>query len=190
MAGILIYKGEDLSDEHKASANQASEFFNQNQYSSISSPAGDFEFFAFNPNPNPVFPSVRPMHVNNWWSAQIQPAGFTNDSGGEELGWRWTTHPSAMVEVFNEQPTQRRLILRGRAIGTTESELQIFIKQKMVFSGKISPDRPIEFSTVPIEVSGHKAVRFKFQSDQKPTVREGRKFSFAVGDLDAIWEKK
>ena len=187
-SGILIYKGEDLSDEQKVAAHQAADFFNQNNYSSISSPAGDFEFFAFNPNPNPVFPAVRPMYVNNWWSTQIQPAGFTNDSGGEESGWRWSTHASARVEAFNEQPVPRRLILRGRAIGTTESGLQIFIKQKMVFSGKIPSDRSIEFSTNPIEVGGHKAVRFELKSDQKPVVREGRKFSFAVSELEAMWE--
>jgi phosphoglycerol transferase len=187
-SGILIYHGEDLSVEQKAATNQASEFLNQNQFSSITSPAGDFEFFAFNPNPNPVFPPVRPMFVNNWWSARIQPAGFTNVSEGEESGWRWSTHASAMVEVFNEHPVPRRLNLRGMAIGTRESELQIFIKQKMVFSGKISSDRPVEFSTDPIEVAGHKAVRFELKSDQKPTVREGRKFSFAVSGLETIWE--
>ena len=79
-SGILIYRGEDLSDEEKIAANQAADFFNQNNYSSISSPAGDFEFFAFDPNPEPVFPPVRPMYVNNWWSTQIQPPGFSIDS--------------------------------------------------------------------------------------------------------------
>lgn len=189
-SGILIYKGDDLSDEQKIASNQASDFFIQNQFSRTISPAGDFEFFAFNPNPNPLFPPVQPMYVNNWWSTQIQPAGFTNDSGSEESEWRWATHASAMVEVFNEQPDAKRLILRGRALGISECEVQVFVKQKMVFSGKISPNAPVEFSTDPIEVIGHKAVRFEFKSDRKPVVREGRKFSFAVADLEAIWEKE
>jgi hypothetical protein len=189
-SGILLYRGGGLSDDQLIAANQAADFFEQNQFSGIMSPAGDFEFFAFNPNPEPVFPPVRPMYVNNWWSTRIQPAGFKNDSGGEESGWRWFTHASAMVEVFNEQPVTRRLILRGRALGISECEVQIFIKQKMVFSGKISPNAPVEFSTDPIEVIGHKAVRFEFKSDRIPVVREGRKFSFAVADLEAIWEKE
>jgi hypothetical protein len=189
-SGILIYKGDDLSEEQKIASNQASDFFIQNQFSRTISPAGDFEFFALNPNPTPLFPPVQPMYVNNWWSTRIQPASFTNDFEGEESGWRWGTHDSAMVEVFNEQPYAKRLILRGRALGISECEVQIFVKQKMVFSGKISPNAPVEFSTDPIEVIGHKAVRFEFKSDRKPVVREGRKFSFAVADLEAIWEKE
>jgi hypothetical protein len=189
-SGILIYNGKDLSEEQKIAANQAADFFKQNQFSRIISPAGDFEFFAFNPNPKPVFPPVRPMYVNNWWSTQIQPAGFTNDSGGEESGWRWTTHASAIVEVFNKQPDAKRLILRGRVLGISECEVEIFVKQKMVFSGKISPGAPVEFSTESIEVAGHKAVRFEFKSDRKPFVQEGKKFCFAVSDLEARWEKE
>jgi hypothetical protein len=189
-SGILIYKGEDLSDEHKVVANKASDFFKQNQFSRINSPDGDFEFFAFDPNRKPVFPPVRPMYVNNWWGVEVQPAGLIIDRVEGAPGWRWATHLSAMVEVFNEQTDSRRLSLRGGVLGATQSDLQIYVDRKMVFSGKISPNTPIEFSTESIEVAGHKAVRFEFRTDQKPTVREGRKFSFAVGDLEAIWEKK
>jgi hypothetical protein len=189
-SGILIYRGGGLSDDQIRAANQASDFFKQNQFSRIMSPAGDFEFFAFNPNPTPLFPPVQPIYVNNWWSTRIQPASFTNAFEGEESGWRWCTHDSAMVEVFNEQPNAKRLILRGRVLGISECEVQIFVKQKMVFSGKLSPNSPVEFSTDPIEVIGHKAVRFEFKSGSKPVVREGRKFSFAVADLEAIWDKE
>lgn len=45
-------------------------------------------------------------------------------------------------------------------------------------------------ATSSLEVAGHKAVRFEFRTDQKPIVREGRKFSFAVADLEAIRAKK
>jgi len=31
-------------------------------------------------------------------------------------------------------------------------------------------------------------VRFEFRTDQKPAVRDGRKFSFAVACLEASWE--
>jgi hypothetical protein len=68
--------------------------------------------------------------------------------------------------------------------------VEIFVKQQMVFSGKISPNAPVEFSTESIEVAGHKAVRFEFKSDRKPFVQEGRKFCFAVSDLEARWEKE
>jgi len=187
-SGILIYQGEDLSDEHKLAVEIASNYFKKSYFPGIISTFGDFEFFAFDPTPNPVFPPVQPMYVNNWWINQIQPEGFTVNSADKESKWRWATHASAVIEVFNEQPTPRRLILRGSALGITESEVQVYVKQKMVFSGKISSDRPIEFLTNPIEVGGHKAVRFELKSDQKPVLREGRKFSFAVADLQAIWE--
>lgn len=188
--GILIYKGADLSEEMMLAAKQASDYFKKNRFPLISSPFGDFEFFAFDPNPSPLFPPVQPMYVNNWWSERIQPAGIEINSLQGEYDSRWASHASAMVEVFNEQTDSRRLSLRGGVLGATQSDLQIYVDRKMVFSGKISPNTPLEFSTESIEVAGHKAVRFEFRTDQKPTVREGRKFSFAVGDLEAIWEKK
>lgn len=187
-SGIVIYKGAGLSEETMREVNRASEFFKENQFPSIISEFGDFEFFAFVPNPNPIFPPVQPMYVNNWWSSRIQPAGIEEKFCASETEWRWATHSSAIIEVFNEQKSSRRLSLQGRVFGFSDSDLLIHTRGQTVFSGKIMMNSPLDFKTIPIEVAGHKAIRFEFKTDRKPKSIDGRKFSFGVADLKAKWE--
>ena len=127
-SGIVLYRGADLSSEQMLAAKQASEYFQKNHFSSIISDFGDFEFFAFDPNPNSIFPPVQPLFVNNWWSSRIQPSGIEIKSLEGDADWRWATHATAMVEVFNEQKSGRQLSLVGRVLGTNDSELQILVR--------------------------------------------------------------
>jgi hypothetical protein len=187
-SGILIYRGQNLSDRQKVAAKQLADFLFQNGYPNFKSSAGDFEFFGFEPDSQYVFPPAQPMFVNNWWGSEIQASNSPVVEEGVESVWRWATQSTALAEIFNEQSSPRRLVLRGKVVGAMDSGFQILVKGKSVYSGKISSNTPVEFSTDAIEVVGQKAVRFEFKSDQKPVVREGRKFSFAVCELEAMWE--
>jgi hypothetical protein len=186
-SGILVYHGPELQEKYKEQVARLLHGLEEILPSALQSPAGDFTFFAFPPHPNPRFPAVPPMFVENWWSAEAQPSAANLPLPGNNQLWRWASRKTASIEIFNEQKVEREFVLSGEILGMQISQFEILVGKKVVFSGSFSPSEPTSFSTMPMELEPQKAIRIKLKSECQPAVVDGLKFNFGVANLGLKW---
>lgn len=186
-SGILVYHGHELPEKYKEQVARLLHGLEKNFPPTLQSPAGDFTFFAFRPHPNPRFPAVPPMFVENWWNHEAQPPAANLPLPGKNQIWRWASRKTASLEVFNEQKVARDVILSGEVLGLQQSSYEIILGSDVVFSGSFSPSGTTSFSTIPMRLAPHESIRVKFKSECQPAFVDGLKFNFGVANLGLKW---
>jgi phosphoglycerol transferase len=189
-SGILVYTGPFLNSdsELKNKTTKMVDDLRNLNLTELQSGCKTFSFFKILPNQSALYPESPPYFSRGFWKPEIQNPEST-EVVNVKSRIRWAAQNKAIIEIYNEQPITRCLILRGGILSTTESDLQIKVNNLLVFTEKLSTQSPAGFSTIPIYVSGHKPVRFLFHSAKEPIFIDGRKFSFALVDLKAEWDK-
>jgi hypothetical protein len=186
-SGILVYHGPELPGKYKEQVARLLHGLEQNFSPTLQSPARDFTFFAFPPHPNPRFPAVPPMFVENWWSEEAQPSSTNTPLPGNHQLWRWASRKTASLEIFNEQKVARDFILSGEVIGMQTSNFEILVESNVVFSGSFSPLGTTSFSTIPAKLEPQKSIRIMLKSECQPAFVDGLKFNFGIANLEVNW---